>query len=231
MWFDGCHYRRAIESLVSELGGKRQCAGTPSARAAKLTTSPDVWTLLLRRWPERADYRHVSAFVHAAATTFSPGDIMCVAFAGTTARPPQGRNSRWPGSFMGRTRRQIGGTEDGCKEFLATQALDELLKQPWTREGLLKNFSLAREDGVPQPDPANVAQTVKRLKASARVAAAPVVSRTVQRNAVTCTNHCVNGDCVRTFPDGRKERWQAPRVYDPVTRNWKLDTATNACGV
>lgn len=52
----------------------------------------------------------------------------------------------------------------------------------------------------------------------------------VQRNTntLTCTNRCVNGSCVRTFPDGRTERWEAPRVLDPFTNNWKWDTSS--CG-
>lgn len=40
----------------------------------------------------------------------------------------------------------------------------------------------------------------------------------------------MNGSCIRTFEDGRKERWQAPRKYNPFTQNWEWDTQTNACG-
>ncbi|KDP83914.1 hypothetical protein CF70_022645 [Cupriavidus sp. SK-3] len=50
-------------------------------------------------------------------------------------------------------------------------------------------------------------------------------------NVVRCSNTCANGSCLRTFGNGRQERWQAPRVYDPITRNWTWDTVTNACGV
>lgn len=46
----------------------------------------------------------------------------------------------------------------------------------------------------------------------------------------SCQNNCVNGSCVRTFPDGRKERWQAPRVYNPLKNDWEWDITTNACG-
>lgn len=55
--------------------------------------------------------------------------------------------------------------------------------------------------------------------------------KSVRTNAVqrlTCENQCVNGNCIRTFSDGRKERWQAPRVYDPFSRDWKWDTSS--CG-
>jgi len=56
-------------------------------------------------------------------------------------------------------------------------------------------------------------------------------AQTVRTSAVrqlTCQNSCVNGSCVRTFADGRKERWQAPRVFDPLTNDWKWET--NSCG-
>ena len=47
-------------------------------------------------------------------------------------------------------------------------------------------------------------------------------------NTLTCTNRCVNGSCVRTFANGHTERWEAPRVFDPFTNNWKWDTSS--CG-
>lgn len=56
-------------------------------------------------------------------------------------------------------------------------------------------------------------------------------STTRQVNRTSCTNNCVNGSCVRTFPDGSQENWQAQRKLDPFTQNWGWDTTTNACGI
>lgn len=53
-------------------------------------------------------------------------------------------------------------------------------------------------------------------------------SASTQRNFTSCTNQCVNGNCLRTFPDGSQERWQAPRKYDPFSGDWKWDTS--GCG-
>lgn len=53
-------------------------------------------------------------------------------------------------------------------------------------------------------------------------------STSTQRNFTSCTNQCVNGNCLRTFPDGSQERWQAPRKYDPFSGDWKWDTS--GCG-
>ncbi|NMV41955.1 DUF4189 domain-containing protein [Ralstonia insidiosa] len=105
------------------------------------------------------------------------------------------------------------------------------------------------EDGKKDSKPCLVKQTfesvgapaaptsMRRWIAEAEKASKPrrakpaVVATTASRNIVRCTNRCTNGSCVRTFENGRTERWQAPRVYDPFTQNWKWDTDTNACGV
>lgn len=47
-------------------------------------------------------------------------------------------------------------------------------------------------------------------------------------NHVTCKNRCVNGSCIRTFPNGKTERWNAPRVFDPISGDWKWETSS--CG-
>jgi len=49
-----------------------------------------------------------------------------------------------------------------------------------------------------------------------------------EKNVVSCTNQCTNGSCLRTFSNGRSERWQAPRVFDPIASDWKWETAS--CG-
>jgi len=58
-----------------------------------------------------------------------------------------------------------------------------------------------------------------------------VIARNTTNNRVNCSNSCSNGLCIRTLSDGTKERWQAPRVFDPFTQNWTWDINTNACGV
>lgn len=94
-------------------------------------------------------------------------------------------------------------------------------------------IDVAYENHGPQPKPKNFdavyAKTV--VGQEERIAAQQTKQQIVRTNAVqrvTCENKCVNGDCIRTFPDGRKERWQAPRVYDALSRDWKWDTSS--CG-
>lgn len=40
----------------------------------------------------------------------------------------------------------------------------------------------------------------------------------------SCSNRCYNGNCVRTLPDGRQERWQAERIYNSLSSEWEWDT-------
>lgn len=55
---------------------------------------------------------------------------------------------------------------------------------------------------------------------------AAATERAVDRSS--CTNHCVNGSCIRTLPDGTKEQWQAERRYNSMSGEWEWDT--NSCG-
>lgn len=76
---------------------------------------------------------------------------------------------------------------------------------------------------------------VEKLKLALSAPDVPVAkqvtqSSTQQVNRTSCTNQCTNGSCIRTFPDGTQEKWQAPRNLDPLTQNWGWDTTTNACG-
>lgn len=73
---------------------------------------------------------------------------------------------------------------------------------------------------------AKIAAQTSIAKEKAQAVRRPV--RTSVQQALTCSNRCVNGSCVRSFPNGRTERWQAPRVFDPFIKDWKWDTSS--CG-
>ncbi|BDT71370.1 hypothetical protein os4_08920 [Comamonadaceae bacterium OS-4] len=169
------------------------------------------------------DYRYVQSAIYAAAIQFSGGDSMCVAFAGVTGRSPDSRSFRWPGYTTGYVRLQKGGDIEACKRLVAEVALGELLNEEWTSEGLLDNFSASREDGIPLPQAQN-SRTPKPLQKS-------TTSTTRQVKRSSCTNDCVNGSCLRRFPDGTTERWKAQRKFNPFNSNWEWDTTTNACGL
>jgi hypothetical protein len=189
--------------------------------------------LLARNVARAFDYRHTATSVYADGVRFDDGSLVCVAIAGLAARSPADRNGRWPGSHEGIVRTQDSGTVEACNDTAALAAVDAFYDRPWTPAGLLRDVARTRERGVPLPDPKRVA-AARPARPAADASPPPrpvrVAARTEQRNVVSCTNRCVNGSCVRTFADGRTERWQAPRVYDPMTRNWTWDVTTNACG-
>lgn len=175
------------------------------------------------------DYREVELVVTSSAFQYNNGNFVCVAFVGISSPAPQGRTARWPGYIKGFVRQQAGGDASGCKQFVAEHAIDDLLKSPWTPQGLLKNFSATKEDGVALPDPVKVAKAKALIDRASKPVTVSATTRST--NHVSCTNNCSNGNCVRRFPDGRTERWQAPRKFNPFNGNWEWDTTTNACGL
>jgi hypothetical protein len=43
---------------------------------------------------------------------------------------------------------------------------------------------------------------------------------------VSCNTQCINADCRRTYDDGRHVRFQAKRVYDALSGDWKWDSGS-----
>jgi hypothetical protein len=42
--------------------------------------------------------------------------------------------------------------------------------------------------------------------------------------STTCNTRCVNGDCYRTYGDGRKRHFQAQHKFNPFTNQWEWDS-------
>lgn len=47
-----------------------------------------------------------------------------------------------------------------------------------------------------------------------------------QEGALSCRTKCFNGDCFRTYSDGKKVRFQADRIYNAFTQQWEWDSGT-----
>lgn len=169
------------------------------------------------------DYRYIQSSILADGVQFSSGDYMCVAFAGVTGNSPDDRHFRWPGITTGYVRLQTGGDIESCKLLVAKEALTNLLDTPWSEKGLLENFAASGEEGIPLPRVPKAKPSKQQPKVT--------TAGTSHTNRISCTNNCVNGSCLRKFPDGTTERWQAPRTFNPITSNWEWDTTTNACDI
>jgi hypothetical protein len=182
------------------------------------------------------DYRQVQTYVSTYSAKFENGDKVCVAIAGLGARTPEGREPRSLG--YSHSAGFIMSNGDECETSAATLAVKRLFNQPWTNAGIFKDFARTREDGLSLPDlrvveakrKVQLAEQ-KRSEKAANKTQALVAARNVkstQRNYLSCRNQCTNGSCLRTFPDGKTERWQAPRTFDAMSGDWKWDTSS--CG-
>ena len=185
------------------------------------------------RFNEAVDYRHVSTHVRSSSLELDNGGLMCVARAGFVARPPLNRSARIPSFRHTYVVVKASGTKAACEEEASLDAVRALMRETWVgKDGAMNDIARTKESDIPLPDLKRVATLEKKLiaEAEARRTQASTRATTVSHNRTTCSNQCSNGDCLRTFPDGRHERWQAPRRIDPFSGNWGWDTTTNACG-
>jgi hypothetical protein len=177
---------------------------------------------------EAFDRRELQTVVMSTATVIGDRTV-CFANAGVAARAPDNRQPRFPGYSYSRLVTQPAVDKSSsagaeamrrCEMEAAQSAVNDMLESSWDQNGMLKNLPLTREDGVPL--------VTKRRPAKPAPPARTVDSTSNQRNALTCHNECVNGSCLRTFSDGRKERWQAPRIFNPLKNDWEWQV--NSCG-
>lgn len=185
------------------------------------------------------DYRRFTVRVELREFKTLEGRSMCHVEAGLTARTSNGVPPRMPAHSASYAVVNKAGDTSDCTRTAFDETLQHLAADPIVAYA---NFAYVAEPGVKYPTEKELKaamasfdreaeQNRKRAEAEERAAAKRnVVSRTSSRNVLSCTNECYNGMCTRTFSDGRKERWQAPRKYNPFTQNWEWDTQTNACG-
>lgn len=86
------------------------------------------------------------------------------------------------------------------------------------------------ENSGPKAEPVQFQKLVAQIEKAKIQQSKAVISKVKSETFVECTNQCFNGSCIRTFKNGRKEKWQAPRTFDPFTNNSGWDLTTNACG-
>ncbi len=158
----------------------------------------------------------------------SEGRRFCLAEVGLTAVAPDGLAVHVPPtdhSFIQVLSPGAPTTKPACSsELLATAARS--LRDNY--ESDLQYLSLITEKGMTYPTEKALKAAVARYDAQQR--AERTVANSKSKNVVRCSNQCSNGNCLRTFDNGRQERWQAPRVYNSMTQNWEWDISTNACG-
>jgi len=233
-------------SIAKVLGGIEKTALTGGSRESELVANPKTARIASNigqtyddsplfdqlhnfRIGEAVAHRYVATSVWSRSTRLDSGRLMCVAQAGFTARPPQERNFRLPTIWQNFVSLQDEGSLADCEQQAAIGAVRNLMKEPWVgKGGSMTNIARTREDGIPLPDLKRVAAVENQLVAETQARQQVVASRNTQTNRVSCTNQCSNGACLRTFSDGRQERWQAPRVYNSFKQDWEWNTSS--CG-
>lgn len=175
------------------------------------------------------DYRKYQVQVKLMTGTSLEGRSFCVTVAGLTARAPSDRNPHVPTHvFLNGV--LLDDKVGNCSRDSVEGALTQLADTEWP-EKLVGQFGYVAEAGVKYPSAKELRTALDAYdrKSAARASRSAGADNRSLRS-VTCRNECFNGACTRTFSDGRRERWQAPRVFDPFTNDWKWDTTTNACG-
>lgn len=192
--------------------------------------------LVGERFTQTFDYRKFAVYIALMPYKSEEGKIGCIVRTGLTARSQSGARYRLPPYLYTRFGEQQPGWGQ-CPKTMLQAAVSRMASDVLSEESY-GQFKTVAEPGVKYPTRSELLasqaafdrQVAKRQRESeARERkVASVQSQTTSRNVLRCTNQCVNGSCVRTFEDGRKERWQAPRVFR--FGNWEWDTTTNACG-
>lgn len=182
------------------------------------------------RWHKVLDHRKYSANVLLMMGTTLEGRKFCFVEYGVGAKPPEGVTAAYPKRVGAKWKVvQDKNSTENCSRQVVMAALDSLRD---SYPDMLDSFTPER--GMSYPSVAEIKRQVARYdaeQAKRRQEPRPTTTSTTRSTqSLRCTNECFNGSCVRTFENGRKERWQAPRRYNPMTQNWEWDTMTNACG-
>ena len=65
------------------------------------------------------------------------------------------------------------------------------------------------------------------IPATKKVVSSPFPAKPAKRAGVTsCNTRCNNGDCYRTYDDGRQVRFRAETKYNPLTSQWEFDSGS-----
>lgn len=201
------------------------------------------------RWNTVLDHRKFVAYAYLRQASTVEGNKYCLMLYGLTSASPAQVNKLLPANLRVRYTIQRDGSR--CDDEVIETALNDLRDTYDADLDLL--YGIGQERGQTYPAVAELkkavikyddaqkklaakqaaqqaAQQAKLAAQQAKQPARQTQATTTTRNVLRCTNNCVNGNCLRTFEDGRQERWQAPRRLNPFTSNWEWDTTTNACG-
>ncbi len=110
------------------------------------------------------------------------------------------------------------------REALA-EALDRA--QSADAQRLAREWKQGVAMGAPRVKVANAPPARPAAPVPTRVAQGPFPAQPDARQGVTtCNTRCVNGDCYRTYGNGRQQRFQAQRKLNPFNGQWEWDSGS-----
>ena len=192
-------------------------------------------------FPQAIDYRHYTVTYQYSEIKTEEGETVCLADYGITSAAPAQRNPRHPLASIAKARllkksdAKTDAMESLCFDPLWNAIISEITIDSKLLEDFVSYWSHVAEPGIPAPSAKNIIAAHnnwgREQERKAQQAERQFQKSTARNTSnLTCSNECYNGSCTRTFSNGRKEQWQAPRIYNPLTSNWEWDISTNACG-
>ena len=187
------------------------------------------------------DYRLLQWLYVAESFTFD-NQIVCVGVVGVSARAPNGRNVRFPGSWtsgvweMTVAESSQPNAEQRCRDEHALDLVKGRLENSWDANGVLSHLELTKENDLPlvtgyrKPKPSTPpAPAATPARAKAQPQPQPIFAST-RGGAASCqppagqvlrySDRCYNGNCTRTFENGCSVQFQAPYCYDALKGKW-----------
>jgi hypothetical protein len=188
-------------------------------------------------WFARAfDYRAVVIVERYTTVEADNGDLVCFASIGLTARSPSDRQVKEPfaevvnAGTLKKSERANVNTDGRCfYPFFHWLVKENLQPDSDLIKTFIDNWARVAEPGLKAPTMKDVRAAAAwqaerdRKAAEAERAQEARQQRVAQQNS--CTVNCVNGACIRQWPNGRSERFQAPRKFNPFTSQWEWDTS------
>lgn len=230
-------FSTTTQGLLEDASQVDDAGGIRKPRAADPTTVRTFWGTqsgfdpgdyvagnVPREFTQTFDYRRLQ-LVALSTETRLKSQLVCFGLVGVTTTSPHDRNPRWPSNRRAIVRHipisdaSGPGAGDRCEGEALKAALAELLDQSWDGSGLLDGLNATREEGVtPVRDAPKKKTAAARAPEPSRAVAGPTKA---QSTSVTSLRYeCFNGDCTRIYPNGKRERFQAPRCYDPFKQTW-----------
>lgn len=188
-------------------------------------------------WFSRAfDYRAVSLIKRFHKIEGDNDQVICFASLGLTSRAPEGRQTKEPMAesarilTLNKNNRSAADKDATCFDPLFNALVRENI-QPGSDmiKAFIDNWPRVTEPGLKAPTIKDVKASIAwqgerdRKAAAAQRTEEARYQRVAQQNS--CTVNCVNGACVRRWPNGRSERFQAPRKFNPFTSQFEWDTS------